>query len=339
MRKVTTFDAHRSLRWSASALVGLLVVLQSLPAFAQELVIAAIPSDLPAYNRDAFDAWIDADHDCQDTRAEVLIEESLEAVSFRDARQCTIQAGRWIDPYTGREITVASQLDIDHLVPLANAFRSGAYAWPDSQKREYGNYLTDPGHLLAVSASANRSKGDKGPEEWRPDNQAYWCDYAHEWILVKQTWSLTATEPEWAALAEMLATCPSPAVSADAPTEPPLLEAIPAETQPVVPAPVIVPIVAPPVFQVDPTAQPEPTAGPAPTSTPRPAPTAAPAAAAPPSNSTPGDIYNCADFASQAAAQAYLRQYPSDPSRLDADKDGIACESNRTPKDLNKVPR
>ncbi|MSQ23481.1 MAG: DUF1524 domain-containing protein [Chloroflexi bacterium] len=292
-------------------------------AFAQDLAIAPIPSDLPAYNRDAFDAWIDADRDCQDTRAEVLIEESLDAVSFRDARQCTIQAGRWVDPYTGREIVLASQLDIDHLVPLANAFRSGAYAWPDSQKREYGNYLADSGHLIAVSASANRSKGDSGPEEWRTDNQAYWCDYAHEWIAVKQTWSLTATEAEWNALAEMLTTCPVAATS-DSST---INEG--AETGSV---PIVVLPVAPPVLAVEPTARPEPTSRPAPTAAP--APTSAPATSA-----LPGDIYNCKDFASQAAAQAYLRADPSDPSKIDTDRDGIACESNRAPKDLSRVPR
>lgn len=99
-------------------------------------------------------------------------------------------------------------------------------------------------------------------------------------------------------------------------------------------APSTAPVVVIPIVVSEPTVKPEPTARTAATAVP----TARPAATSVPSSSV-GDLYNCKDFASQAAAQAYLRQYPSDPSRLDADKDGIACESNKAPKDLNKVPR
>ena len=100
-----------------------------------------------------------------------------------------------------------SDLDIDHMVPLYNAHKSGAWRWTPERKREYANYLEYPGHLIAATASANRQKGAKGPEEWRPPDESYWCRYALDWASIKAQWGLTATEPEAAALLEMAATC------------------------------------------------------------------------------------------------------------------------------------
>ena len=92
------------------------------------------------------------------------------------------------------------------MVPLANAWRSGAKNWTDNQREQFANDLTRP-QLLAVDASDNRAKGDQDPAQWKPPNQAFWCAYATNWITVKAHWQLTVTTAEKAALRGMLGTC------------------------------------------------------------------------------------------------------------------------------------
>ena len=93
------------------------------------------------------------------------------------------------------------------MVPLGNAHQSGAWDWPDARKELYANHLDDAQHLIAVTASANRSKGARGPDQWKPQRESYWCQYAIDWATIKNTSNLTVTEPEYRALADMLATC------------------------------------------------------------------------------------------------------------------------------------
>ena len=169
-----------------------------------------VPADLPAYDRDEWGRWRDADGDCQDTRQEVLMSESLVPATHQTARQCRVASGEWFGAFTGTTVLEPGALDIDHLVPLANAHRSGAWAWPEERKRAYYNSLDDADHLIAVTASANRSKGARGPEEWRPTDESYWCEYAQDWIRIKQAWGLSVTSGEAQALEDMLGRCEAP---------------------------------------------------------------------------------------------------------------------------------
>jgi hypothetical protein len=170
---------------------------------------APAPS-VPPYNRDEWPHWIDADGDCQNTRAEVLIRDSRVPVTFRaepDGRPCVVVKGEWLDPYTARVFTDPSALDIDHVVPLANAHASGGWAWSPERKRDYANDLSDPLHLLPVSASANRDKGASGPERWLPPNRAFGCTYGRAWQRIKARWELSMTPAEREAVERLIAGC------------------------------------------------------------------------------------------------------------------------------------
>ena len=263
------------------------------------LRIEDAPGDIPEYNRDEWKHWIDSDSDCQNSRAEVLIEESLGSVGFRDDRECAVDTGQWLDRFTGETILVARDLDIDHFVPLKNAHDSGGWSWTSEQKEAFANDLTFDGHLIAVTASANRSKGAKGPEEWQPTNNDYLCEYAVNWITVKANWGLSANPDEWAALEEMLTNCAA---------EVSIEVAIPA---PQVTATVVIPTLVPSSSTVVPVI----------IATPIQVSNCDPAypdvCIAPP----PPDL-NCGDI----EHRRFMVLTP-DPHRFDRDKDGIGCES------------
>ncbi len=159
------------------------------------------------YDRDDWRHWVDSDGDCQNTRAEVLIEESLTPVTFRANNPCTVHSGLWVGPWGGQQHTLAGDLDIDHHVPLFNAHLSGGATWSASKKQAYANDLALAFALQATKASYNRQKGARGPEEWRPPLRETWCVYAQDWVDVKYTYSLTVTSLEKGALEDMLSTC------------------------------------------------------------------------------------------------------------------------------------
>ena len=173
------------------------------------VTVSAVPATLPDYDRQDWKHWTDADRDCQDARNEVLIAESRTAVAYRTDRKCRVTTGEWLAPYSSAIVTDPGRLDVDHMVPLGNAHDSGAWNWSANRREQYANYLEDPQHLIAVKAGANRSRGARGPGQWKPDNRTYWCQYAVDWITIKYSWALTVTQGEHDALAEMLNTCPN----------------------------------------------------------------------------------------------------------------------------------
>jgi hypothetical protein len=157
---------------------------------------------MAGYSRERFPHWSDQAENC-DTR-DVVLQRTGESV--RTIEGCKIVQGKWISPYDGKSTGDPQDLDIDHMVPLANAWRTGAATWTDAKREQFANDLTRP-ELIAVTASTNRSKGDQDPSEWRPPNRAYWCEYAKQWIAVKSYWGLSVTISEKSALTDMLGSC------------------------------------------------------------------------------------------------------------------------------------
>ncbi len=124
------------------------------------------------YDRESWPHWLDADGDCQDARQEVLLAESL-APARLDAGGCRLMTGPWHDAYTGETVRDPGEVDVDHLVPLAEAHRSGGHARSGERRAAFANDRKDTRTLIAVSASVNRSKSDQGPEEWLPPVAGY----------------------------------------------------------------------------------------------------------------------------------------------------------------------
>jgi hypothetical protein len=162
------------------------------------------------YERTAYRHWIDEDRNCLDTRQEVLLRDdsSGRAKVEKVGSRCVVVGGAWSDPYTGETISSAKAIDVDHLVPLKNAHESGGWAWPAERKKAYANYLGNAYHLLAASASENRRKGDKGPDEYLPPNERARCDYVRNFAGVKRAWGLRVTASEMAAMQTVLEACP-----------------------------------------------------------------------------------------------------------------------------------
>ena len=153
------------------------------------------------YARTKFKLWVDADGDCRDTRDEVLAAESRTAVNAG----CDVVRGRWFSYYDRRTWTKASDVDIDHLVPLKEAWDSGARGWDAKTRERYANDLADRRTLVAVTDNVNQSKSDRDPAEWLPTYS--WCTYVRQWTAVKTRWSLKVDTAEKATLTRLANHC------------------------------------------------------------------------------------------------------------------------------------
>jgi hypothetical protein len=164
-------------------------------------LVVATPGSMKGYSRDKFPTWRSTGKNC-DTRDSVLKRDGTKV----KLSGCNVVGGTWKSAYDDKMLTAPIQADIDHVVPLANAWRSGAAAWTTAKREDFANDLDDP-QLVAVSASSNRSKGDQDPSTWKPPSTDDWCHYAESWIAVKTHWQLTTTAQEKSALADMLEKC------------------------------------------------------------------------------------------------------------------------------------
>lgn len=161
------------------------------------------------YDRERYmpDGWLETDRPGCNVRELVLI---AEAITITEVNQdCRPLDGLWHSWYDDDPFDDPSELDIDHMVPLAEAHDSGAAVWPAERKAAFANDLDLPAALTAVSASSNRTKRADDPADWKPPLRSAWCQYAHDWIAVKVKWSLTADRQEVVALRDMLQTCPA----------------------------------------------------------------------------------------------------------------------------------
>ena len=170
-------------------------------ASTHQLVVAEDKNS--GYKRSAFKHWIDADKNGCNTRAEVLIAEAIKKPKI--GAKCKLTGGKWISAYDGKTITSATQLDVDHMVPLAEAWRSGAWKWTAAQRQAFANDLENSETLIAVTATTNRSKGDKDPSLWKPEKDQ--CVYIQNWISIKAKYSLSVDSLESEAINSLLGTC------------------------------------------------------------------------------------------------------------------------------------
>ena len=214
---MSKFYARRRLS-IAAALTG---VIASVGLFNAPTASAALPTPVSAatarsyhathddrtenrtgYSRDLFPHWITQSGTCN-TRETVLKRDGSGVVTDSS---CAATSGSWYSPYDGATWSAASDVDIDHLVPLAEAWDSGASAWTTSRRQSFANDLTRP-QLLAVTDNVNQSKGDQDPATWMPSRTAYRCTYVRAWVQVKYYYDLSVDSAEKSALTNYLASC------------------------------------------------------------------------------------------------------------------------------------
>ena len=250
-------------------------------------LIAAPRADIPTYDRDHFAGWLDGDGDCVNTRHEVL---QSEALGFSmNAAGCAVASGEWFDPYTARTYTNPRDLDVDHVVALADAWVSGAYAWADELLDRFSN---DLGNLNAIAAGENRSKSARGPADYSPTAPGARCEYLVQYATVKIRWQLSITPADFAATERGLAGCDAGAT---------------------------------PVTPVRTQSPPAPSAAAAPASAAAAAPGCHPAYE-PCLPNLPDDALNCGDLTREQRPVTVLAP-GTDPYRLDRDGDGRGCTS------------
>ncbi len=185
---------------TASAALPTPVSAATARGYLAELTVAT--EDRTGYDRDLFPHWITQSGACN-TREVVLKRDGTDVVQDSS---CAATSGSWYSPYDGDTWTAASDVDIDHLVPLAEAWDSGAGSWTTSRRQSFANDLTRP-QLIAVTDNVNQAKGDQDPATWMPSRSDYRCTYVRAWVQVKYYYDLSVDSAEKSALTNHLASC------------------------------------------------------------------------------------------------------------------------------------
>lgn len=161
----------------------------------------AIPAT-PYHRSRHFGGWTNdrTDNNCYNTRTKILIRDSEDSVTLDPKNKCAVSTGKWLDPYTDTYITKSKETQIDHVVPLKNAYISGAHRWLPQQRCLYSNFMASPYHLLTVSGIQNQTKGSRTPAEYMPPNEKEACSYLQYWLKIKMAWGLHMTFEEASAI-------------------------------------------------------------------------------------------------------------------------------------------
>ncbi|MFJ9351722.1 HNH endonuclease family protein [Streptomyces sp. NPDC101237] len=211
--EATSAQQHRAVVVSAAAARTAPPSAEGVPLFeALSWIPEAEEGTRDGYSRDQFKHWNRGENptDGCDTRKEVILSEALEAPEV--GPKCALSGGRWFSEYDQKWVTSAKELDVDHMVPLAEAWDSGAAAWTAARTEAYANDQGAPNSLIAVSGSSNRSKADKDPADWLPV-PADRCKYTVDWVADKLRWRLSADVAEVQALDRLAEQCPTATVT------------------------------------------------------------------------------------------------------------------------------
>ena len=155
------------------------------------------------YVRALFEHWRDIDGDGCDSREQVLKRDSVTLPQV-DPYKCKVVAGDWVSPYDGARWSSPTDVDIDHVVALKEAWDSGAWAWASATRKAYANDTSDRRTLLAVTDNVNQQKSDKDPSNWVPPLKSNLCTYLGNWISVKARWNLSMDQSEWGRIKNLL---------------------------------------------------------------------------------------------------------------------------------------
>ncbi|MFJ8824781.1 HNH endonuclease family protein [Streptomyces sp. NPDC102467] len=169
--------------------------------YLSELTVKAEGSS-DGYSRDKFPHWITQSGTCN-TREVVL---KRDGTNVQTGSDCAATSGSWYSEYDGATWTASGDVDIDHVVPLSQAWKSGASAWTTAQRQSFANDLTRP-QLIAVTDNVNQSKGDQDPAEWMPPRAAYACTYLRMYVQVKHYYALSVDSAEKSAIQSKLSGC------------------------------------------------------------------------------------------------------------------------------------